>query len=209
MGHHLPSSLELPGYTFRLVDEQDHDMENGLLEMDHLWSSGKLPPQSDHLVEEQLKALDLHLCAREAVEQRPVLLLRSKQLAQQNAHHFPVSDHPATGLDGPRLRCIKELGNHDRRRLDAAHLANEIRVRAFACARRPSEQDQLLGESHSGAAELSLQLPPDRAKDELRVLDFQFRGISRGRQKGCGSTVPLSCCSVVTFGLNAIHARGY
>ena len=71
-------------------------------------------------------------------------------------------------------------------RLDAAHLADEVRVGAFARARRAPEQDQLLGKTHPAAAELPLQLPPDGAKDELRILDFQLRGVRCGRQQGGG-----------------------
>ncbi len=156
VGDDLPSAHELARHAFRLVDEQHHDVEDGLLEVDHLRGSGELPPQRDHLVEEQLEALYLHLRAREAVEQRAVLLLRLKQLAQQDADHLPVPDHAAACLDGARLRCVKELRNHDGRRLDAAHLADEIRVGAFARARRPPEQDQLLGETNPPAAELPL-----------------------------------------------------
>jgi len=117
VGDDLPSALELARHAFRLVDEQHHDVEDGLLEVDHLRGAGELPPQRDHLVEEQLEALYLHLRAREAVEQRAVLLLRLKQLAQQDADHLPVPDHAAACLDGARLRCVKELGNHNGRRL--------------------------------------------------------------------------------------------
>ena len=156
VGDDLPSALELARHAFRLVDEEHHDVEDGLLEVDHLRGAGELPPQRDHLVEEQLEALDLHLGAREAVEQRAVLLLGLKQLAQEDADHLPVPDHAAARLDGARLRGVKELGNHDGRRLDAAHLADEVRVGAFARARRPPEQDQLLGETHPAAAELPL-----------------------------------------------------
>src|ERR1700674_296607 len=156
VGDDLPSALELARHAFRLVDEQHHDVEGGLLEVDHLRGAGELPPQPDHLVEEQLEALDLYLGAREAIEQRAVLLLRLRQLAQQDSDYLPIPDHAASCLDGARLRCVKELGNHNGWRLDVAHLANEVRVGAFARTRRPPEQDQLLGETHPAAAELPL-----------------------------------------------------
>ncbi len=56
----------------------------------------------------------LHFRAREAIKQRAVLLLGFKQLAQEDADHLPVPDHGAAHLDRARLRCLKELGNHDR-----------------------------------------------------------------------------------------------
>src|SRR5271165_2841810 len=105
VGDDLPSPLELARHALRLVDEQHHDVEDGLLEVDHLRGAGELPPQRDHLVEDQLEALNLHLRSREAVQQRAVLLLGLKELAQQDADNLPVPDHAATRLDGARLRC--------------------------------------------------------------------------------------------------------
>ncbi len=55
-----------------------HDVEDGLLEMDHLPGAGELSPQRDHLVKEQLETLYLHLGAREVVEQCAILLVRLK-----------------------------------------------------------------------------------------------------------------------------------
>jgi hypothetical protein len=105
-----------------------------LLEVDHLRGAGELPAQRDHLVEKQLEALYLNLRAREAVEQCAVLLLRRKQLAQEDADCLPVPDHAAACLDGPSLRRVKELGNHNGPSLDTAHLADKVRVGAFASA---------------------------------------------------------------------------
>ena len=105
MGDDLPSALELAGHALGLIDEQHHDVKDGLLEVDDLRSAEKLPPQPDHLVEKQLEALHLHFRAREAIKQRAVLLLGLKQLAQEDADHLPVPDHNAARLDRARLRC--------------------------------------------------------------------------------------------------------
>src|ERR1700733_8480885 len=86
------------------------------------------------VVHEHKRALTV-LRAREAVEQCAVLLLRRKQLAQEDADYLPVPDHAAACLDGPSLRRVKELGNHNGPSLDAAHLADKVRVGAFASLR--------------------------------------------------------------------------
>ena len=70
----------------------------------------------------------------------------------------------------------EELGNDDRRRVDTAHLADEVGVGPLARARGTAEQDQFLGEAQSGAAELLLQIAPDGTEDELRILDLQIGG---------------------------------
>ena len=87
---------------------------------------------------------------------------------------LPVADHAATSLDGARFRRVEKLGDDDRRRVDAAHLADEIRIGSLARARGASEQDQLLGKAQSAAAELLLHLAPDGTEDELRILDLQI-----------------------------------
>jgi hypothetical protein len=47
----------LARHALGLVDEQHHDVEDRLLEVDHLRGAGELSPQRDHLVEEQLKVV--------------------------------------------------------------------------------------------------------------------------------------------------------
>ena len=83
--------------------------QNFSYEVSQLRGAGKLAPQPDHLVEKQPEALHLHCRAREAIQQRAVLLLGLEQLAQEDADHLPVPDHAAACLDRARLRRLKEL----------------------------------------------------------------------------------------------------
>jgi acyl-[acyl-carrier-protein]-phospholipid O-acyltransferase/long-chain-fatty-acid--[acyl-carrier-protein] ligase len=62
-----------------------------------------------HLAEKQPEALHLHFRAREAIQQRAVLLLGLEQLAQEDADHLTVPDDAAACLDRARLRRLKEL----------------------------------------------------------------------------------------------------
>ena len=116
----------------------------------------------------------------------PVLLLRLQEFAQQDADHFPVSDHATARFDGPCFRRIEELGNDDGRGVDAAHLADEIRVGSFARPRSASEQDQLFGKAQLAASEFLLHFPPDGTEDELRIFDFQVDGCGLGGWRGLG-----------------------
>ena len=206
MSDDLPSALELAGHAFRLVNEEHHDVKDGLLEVNDLQGAEKLPPQRNHLVEKQLEALHLNFRAREAIKQRAVLLLGLKQLTKEDADYLPVSHHSATRLDRARLRCLKELGNHDGRRADAAHLADEVRIGAFACARSPPEQDQLPGKTHPAPADFPLELPPDGTKDDLRILDLQVGGVCCSRREAGRSLLALPRANTVILHPGAFYA---
>jgi hypothetical protein len=84
--------------------------------------------------------------------------------------------------------------------------ANEIRVSAFARARRTSEQDQLPWKTHPAPAELSLQLPPNDAKDELRILNLQISRVRCDRRNTHRSLLTFARPNIVT--LRAFHASG-
>ena len=83
------AALELARDALGLIHEEDHDVKNRLLEMDDLRRPRKLAPQGNHLIEEHLEAFHLHFRAREAVEQRAVLLFRLQELAEQDADRPP------------------------------------------------------------------------------------------------------------------------
>ena len=182
----LPA-FELPCDALSLIDEEDHDVENGLLEMRGLGCFGKITAQADHLVEQHFQALHLHLRAREAVEDRAVLLIGFEQLADENAHHFAVAHHAALGLEFLRFRTVEQGAHHDRLGCDAAHFANEIRVCAFASTWSAAEQDQLLWEAQVCATVIGFELFPHVVEDELGIFDFQvcWRG-GFGREVGGG-----------------------
>ena len=92
---HLAAALHLAGDAFRFVHEEHHDVENRLLEMHGVRRVGELAAQRVHFLVQHLEALDLHLRAREAIEDRPVLQLGLEQLAQQDGHHLAVAHHAA------------------------------------------------------------------------------------------------------------------
>jgi len=179
---HLAPALELPRDALGFVHEEHHDVKDRLFEMDRLGRVGELAMQRDHFVVKHLQALDLHLRAWEAIEHRAILLLGLEELAQQDAHDLAVADHAALRLDLPRLGAVQELAHHDRRRRDLPQLANEIRVRSLARARRAAQQDQLLRKAHSRAAMLRFEFLPNAVENNLRVLDFEIsrRGGSGG-----------------------------
>src|SRR5687768_12923872 len=64
----LPPALELACDRLLLIDEQHHNVNRRLPEMNAERSVVKLAPQRVHLVDEEFQTLDLHLRPREAVE---------------------------------------------------------------------------------------------------------------------------------------------
>jgi hypothetical protein len=75
------ASFQLARDRFLLFDEQQHDVDGGMAEMDAERCVEKLATQGVHLVDQQLQALDLHGRARKAVDNHAVVILRAQELA--------------------------------------------------------------------------------------------------------------------------------
>ena len=176
---HLLAALELTGDAFRLIHKQHHDVEDWLFEMRGVGRFREITAQPDHFIKEHLQALHLHLGAGEAIEDRAVLLLRFEKFANEDAHHLAVAHHAALGFELLGFRAVEQRADHNRLSCDAAHFADEVRVRALACARCATEQDQLLWKAQLLAAIVFFQLLPDVVEDELGIFDFQICGSGR------------------------------
>jgi hypothetical protein len=82
---------------------------------------------------------------------------------------------PPCAFSFARLGAVEQRAHDDGLRRDAAHFADEVRVRAFARARCAAEQDQLLREAQGFAAVIRFELLPDMVEDELGIFDLQIR----------------------------------
>ena len=174
VGERFAAALQLAGDRFLLIDEQHHDVDRRMPEMDAERRVVELAPQRVHLIDEQLQALDLNVGAREAVEDHAVVILRAQQLAQQQADDFAIADHVAGVLQRLRFRRIEQRADDDGRAGEAARLGDERRVGAFAGAGRAAEENDLLGETQILAAEIGFEILPDRFEDQLSVFDFEI-----------------------------------
>ena len=74
------AALELPRDGFLLVDEENHDVNGGMPEMNAERRAEEFTPQRVHLVDQEFQTLDLHVGAREAVDDDAVVILLSQQL---------------------------------------------------------------------------------------------------------------------------------
>ena len=175
------AALQLARDRFLLVDEQHHDVDGRLPEMDAERRVEELAPQRVHLVDEQLQALDLHVGAREAVDDHAVVILRAQQLAQQQPDDFAVADHVAGVLERSRLGRVEQRADDDRAAREAARLGDERRVGALAGAGRAAEQNDLLRETQVFAAEVGFEILPDRFEDQLGVLDLEIVELAADR----------------------------
>ena len=145
----------------------------------------ELVVQLADLVDQQLQTLDLHRRARKAVEDDAVSIGLVEQLPQQDGQHFFVADHAALRLDPLHLRRRQQIADHDRRTGESARVADELRLRALARARRAAEQDDLLREAKVLAADLLLERLPRRREDDAGVFDFEVEDL-RPRAIGGG-----------------------
>lgn len=154
-------------------------MHRGLAEMHAQGRVIKLATQLLHPVDQQLQAFDLHVGAREAVEDRSIAVFRAQEASEQQADHFAVADHVASILQRLGFGRIQKRADHDRRTGEAAGLPDERGMRTLAGTGRASEKDDLLRELQIFARELSLNFTPHRAEDELRILDLEVRAPRR------------------------------
>jgi hypothetical protein len=114
VGQGFAAAFELAGDGFLFVDEQHHDVDRRLPEMDAERGAVEIPAQRVHLVDEKLEALDLHLGARKAVEDDAIAVFRLEEFAQQQSDNLAIADHVAGVLQGPRLRGVEQGADHDR-----------------------------------------------------------------------------------------------
>ena len=75
VGRHLFASLELAFDAGAFVDEKHHDVDRRLAKMNAQGRMVEFPAQQLHAVDQQLKALDLHLGAGKPVQDGPVPVL--------------------------------------------------------------------------------------------------------------------------------------
>ena len=135
-----------------------------------------------HLVEEQLQALHLHLRAGKAVEDDAVAVSRLEG-AGARAGRSPR---------GPRPCCpasfIRRASGVSSRALIT--IGPQVRPRVFAmnrcscpCPRRARRPRRMisLGKRRFSRPNSGLQILPDRAEDELGVLDLQVRDPTGGK----------------------------
>jgi hypothetical protein len=135
---------------------------------------GELIVQRADLVDQQLQTFHLHRSARKAVENDAVAVDRLQQRPQQDRQHFLVAHHAALRLDLLHLGRRQQLADHDRRTCEPARVADELRLRALARARRAAEQDDLFRKAKMLAPDLFLQRVPGRREDDSGILDFEI-----------------------------------
>src|SRR5688572_13092393 len=125
----------------------------------------KLSPQFVHLIDQELQAFHLHVRAWKTVDDGAVLVLRSKQLAQQQPDHFAIADELAGILNGPSFRGIHQRTDDDRRTRKTEDSTDERRVCSFSGARSSSEKNQLFGKTKVGATIFQFKILPDGVED--------------------------------------------
>jgi hypothetical protein len=110
----LAAAIQLAGDRGLLVDEQHHDVNRRLAEMDAEGRAVEFAAQLLHVRDEHLETLDLDLGARKAVEDHPVAVFGPQQLAEQQADHLAVAHHVAGILEAFGLGRVEQRTHHDR-----------------------------------------------------------------------------------------------
>jgi hypothetical protein len=197
------AAFELAGDAFAFIDEQHHDVEDGLFEVGGVGGVGEIAAEAHHFVEEHFEALDLNFGAREAVEDGAVLLFWFEEFADEDADDFAVADHATLGLEFLGFGGVEEGADDDGVSGDAPEFANEVSVGAFAGAGGAAEEDEFFGEAEVFATVFGFEFFPDVIEDELGIFDFQVgrgggfgRGVwgdgLHGEGKGIGKLMGMS-----------------
>jgi len=146
----------------------------------------KFTTQGLDVLDEELEAFDLHLGAREAVEDDAVAELRFEQAAEQESDDLAIADHAAGVLDAFGLGRVEQGADDDRLAGEPAGLEDEIGVGAFAGAGSAAEEDDFLGEAEVYASDARLEGLPGGGEDDLGVLDFEVTGRRGAGNRGGG-----------------------
>jgi hypothetical protein len=197
------AAFELAGDAFAFIDEEHHDVEDGLFEVGGVGGVGEIAAEAHHFVEEHFEALDLDFGAREAVEDGAVLLFGFEEFADEDADDFAVADHAALGFEFLGFGGVEEGADDDGVSGDAAEFADEVGVGAFAGAGGTAEEDEFFGEAEVFATVVGFEFFPDVVEDELGIFDFQVgrggwlgRGVwgdgLHGEGKGIGKLMGMS-----------------
>jgi len=136
--------------------------------------------------EQVLEALHLHHRAREAVDDRTADILGGEELAEEDLHHFAVTDEHA-GVDALLgLGTREQVADHDRVGGVVTILEDERGVGTLTGAGGAVEPENLTREGQLLAADFPLQTGPDRVEDDLAILDLKVADTARG---GSGQSV--------------------
>ena len=79
-----------------------------LAEVDPHGGLVEVPPEGVHFVDQELQTLDLHLGAREAVQDDTVAELGIKEMVKKKVDHLPVADHTPRILDSLGLGRVEQ-----------------------------------------------------------------------------------------------------
>ena len=148
----LPAAVELARDADFFIDEEQHSAEEGAREV----VIAEFLAQFGHLVVEQLEALDLHLGAREAIDDHAALVDWVEQLVQEQVGDLFVANQAAGVLDLLGAGTVEQVADHDGRCCNAPRFEDEGGIGALACAGRAAEPDDFSGEAELGATEFLL-----------------------------------------------------
>ncbi len=110
----LASALELALDRLPLLDVEDDDLEHRLREQRRERRLAVLRAQVEHLLVQQLHALDLHPRARKPVDDDAGGVDRLEQALEQEADDVGVADQAAAVLHPPHLGRVEQVARHDR-----------------------------------------------------------------------------------------------
>ena len=97
----LAAALELAFDRGPFIDEEHHDVNRRLTEMEAERRGGEFAPRGLHAIDEQLQALHLHLGPREAVQDAAIAVFRLEETAEKDADHLAIAHHEAGILVAP------------------------------------------------------------------------------------------------------------
>ena len=176
----------------RLFDVEDDDLEERLGEERRLGGVAVRRAEVEHLLVQQLHALDLHPGAREPVDHHAGGVHRLEQPLEQEAHDIGIAHQVAAVFQPPHLGRVEQVARHNRRGDDATLAQDERRVGALAGARRAAEPDDLPGQACRSRPDPRLDVRPRAGEDGARLLECRVGGRCWSNSRAWPS-VPCSC----------------